>query len=333
MKKKIKLWILLLSVISPIVFACLMKNDKKPDKLPSEIILPGKIAVSLNDTCFICNGNGFITSKFKIKKEDQIEYAYFTWLHKTDSFVGIEYVMYPAHKILQGNIVSFDLSGNIIDRIYDSTGEIAGIPSLSANDSLLLFSSATRGDPGKDPFAGFNAKKSIVIMDFKKKEIIRIIEGFSVALEPLASAWVYGENRFLFSISEDRQIIVGEDRVNRKSAYHPGVYIYDLATNQKKLLIPDGHDAKCSPVDRRFIYIKGQSIYLGDFQDNLEKKIFTGETGNIPHINWSPDGKFVYLLCYDKNLHGVQEKLIDADTGKEIPFKKIGHGFHTYSWK
>lgn len=334
MKIIFKIRMLLLGLISPIVFACLMKNDKKPDKLTSEIILPGKIAVSINDTCFIYDGAGIVSGKFKIRKEDQIEYGYFTWLHKKDSFIGIELLMYPAHKILQGNIVSFDLSGNIIDRIYDSTGEIAGIASLSANDSLLLFTSITRGNPGKDPFAGFNAEVSIVIMDFKKKEIMRRIEGFTMALESLRSPWIYGENRFLFAISEDRKIIVEGERVNKKSKYDPGIYIYDLSTGQKKLLIADGHSVRCSPVDLRFSYIKGQSVYIMNLKDNSEKILYTWEKGNIPHINWSPDGKFIYMLCYDKNRHGSQEKLIDADTGSEIPFKKIGHGFQTYySWK
>jgi WD40 repeat protein len=311
-----------------------MGNDKKSNFKTMEIFLPGKIAVSINDTCFIYDNADTVNKKFKIRNDSQIEYTYYGWLNEADSFIGIEYFKNPREHITQGNIVSFDLSGNIFDRIYESKyNEIAGAPSLSTYDSLLLFTIIKKGDVKQDPFAGFNADKIIIIMDFKKREIIRRIEGFTVDLEESHSPWIFGETHFLFTIPKDRKILLGNNRVNKPPVYKPGVYLYDLSTDQKTLVIPDATNAISCPVDKRFCYIKDQSVYVRDLKDNSEKILYTWNQGNIPHLNWSPDGKFIYMLCYDHNLHGSQEKLIESSTGKEIPFKKIHHGFYLYAWK
>lgn len=308
-------------------------NEKKAEE---EITLPGKIAVSINDTCFIYDNTHTGVAKFKARNDEHIEYGNFTWINKQDSLLGIEYIKESKNKINQRNIACFDLNGNIISTIYEAGDSmLAGIPYLSKKDNRLLFTLEKLGDFRKNPFAGLSSEQSVVIMDFDKKEILKKIEkiGRTPNFTIDDSPWLFDETRFLYSIVGGRQIIAYGKRVNPESADPPGVYIYNITTDQKKLLIRDGHSVTCSPVDIRISYIKDQSVYVKDLKDNSEKILYTWKKGNIPHMNWSPDGKFIYMLCYNRSFHGSEEKLIEVTTGKETPFKKIHHGFYSYTWK
>lgn len=326
----------------PVIISCFVFSScytKVEIKNEQEITLPGKIAVTPRGekTCFIFNNSDSITAQFNIRNEVLVEYSNFTWINGRDSFVGVEFIKTAETGINRGNIVCFDLSGNISSRIYESQdSEIAGGPYLSRSDRRLLFETVKKKDPKVNPFAGLSPEISIVVMDFKKKEIIKRVEkiGLGPSFVIVESPWLFDEDHFLYSISGDRKIIANGVRVNPKSEDDPGVYIYNILSGQKKLLIPDARFAICSPVDFRISYVKGPSIWIMDLKDSTEKILYKGDTKEyISDMHWTPDGKFIYIICYWKNREEFKEKLIEVSTNKEVPFKKIGHGFNSYTWK
>ena len=331
--------VLTLIIVCGIFDSCHMSNNKSLNINKQEITLAGKIAVTPRgeNTCFIFDNSDSSTAQFKVRNDKQREYSGFAWVNGRDSFVGVEYIKNAQTAINQGNIVCFDLSGNIISSIYESqNGEIAGGPYLSRKDRRLLFETQIKGDFKVNPFEGLSRELSIVIMDFNKKEIIKRIEkiGLSPNFEIYESPWLFDEDRFLYSISGDAKIITNGVRVNPKSEDDPGVYIYDISSDQKKLLIPDARFVICSPVDLRISYVKGPSIWIMDLKDSTEKILYKGEPKEyISNMHWTPDGKFIYMICYWKAREEFREKLIEVSTNKEVPFKKIGHGFNSYTWK
>ncbi len=329
--------VLVLTIVCYIFDSCHMSNDKNLNE--QKITLPGKIAFTPRgkNICFIFDNSDTSTAQFKVRNDKQVEYGEFTWVNSRDSLVGVEFIKTAKTGINQGNIVCFDLTGNIISRIYESQdGEIAGGSYLSRRDKRLLFETQKKGDVKINPFEGLSRELSIVVMDFNKKEIIKRIEniGLSTYFAMHESPWLFDEGRFLYSISGDREISTNGVRVNPKSADDPGVYIYDISTDQKKLLIPDGRFVICSPVDLRISYVKGSSIWIMDLKDSTEKILYKGEEKEyISNMHWTPDGKFIYVICYWKNREEFREKLIEVNTNKEVSFKKIGHGFHPHTWK
>ena len=71
-------------IISSFVFTSCFMTRK-------EIILPGKIAVKIDDTCFIYDNSNTATAKFKIMSDRNIQYSGFMWLNNSDRFIGTEY--------------------------------------------------------------------------------------------------------------------------------------------------------------------------------------------------------------------------------------------------
>ncbi|HMK25422.1 MAG TPA: hypothetical protein VK483_05270 [Chitinophagaceae bacterium] len=302
--------------------------------------LPGKIAVNLEDSFFIYDNSSMSKIKFKIKNDEKISYAGFNWINKGNNFIGVEYLQTPATGINQGNVVCFDLSGNIVKRVYESLdGEIAEDAYLSRNDKRLLFTTIRKGNANINPLEGLNPVLSLVIMDFNKKEVIEKIKnvGTSLSFELHESPWLFDENRFIYSISGEKKITVEGINADSPQKDELGIYVYDLTVNQKKMLIPEARFGICSPVDLHVSYIKGQSVWVIDLKDNSTKNVFqVGPKDRIGNIHWTPDGKYIYIAYINySNPTGPEpeEKLIEVRTSKEVFFEKIEHGFHSYSWK
>lgn len=330
MKKIIQLATVVLLVI---INSCGMKEEIN--------LLPGKIAITSNNhVCSIYDNADSVRFKFNVKSNEDVHYGGFTWLNGKDSFAGSEYIPGKAREEYKGNIALFDLNGKIIERIYESQmGEIADGAFSSKNDKYLLFTIQRVGDLNINPLEGLMRMNSIIIMDFEKKEVIRALEnlGRSPNFNIHESPWIFDENRFIFSISNENKIVAqGKDMtsVENDSA---GIYMYDLVTDQKKMIAPGGRFGIASPVAPEIAYIKDQSVWVMNLNDSSTKMIYkAGRKEKLSNIHWTPDGKCIYLVCfinYGFNLVSSDEKLIDVNTKKDLRFKKIKHGYYSYTWK
>jgi len=305
-----------------------------------EILLTGKIAVSSDRGYIIYDSGSEAKRKVYLQENNQFWHSSLLWLNTRDAFVGVEGIKTATGGTLRSNVVHFDLSGNIVERIYDSKpNEIVGYAYPSWGDKLLLFTSSIRGDVKADPFQGISNNQSLVILDLKSKEVIKRIEniGVSSSLQFEESPWLYDEHRFVYSISGENKITNGGRIVNPVGKGSAGVYIYDLKTDQHLLLVPDGRFAIASPNRNQIAFMKEKSVRLLNLDDHSEKTIYDiGPKEKVPDIHWTPDGKYIYLVYFDYYLGDVftsGEKLIEVSTGNELPFKKIGHGFAPYTWK
>ncbi|MBI1767615.1 MAG: hypothetical protein HY015_11150 [Bacteroidetes bacterium] len=308
-----------------------------------QILLPGKIAGLSSDQTCIIHDLGEIRSKFQLRNDKEFSYSGLRWMYNDDSFIGVEYLRTESGRIYKGNIVRFGINGEIIDRIYESEdGELAGDTYPSRNDKKLLVTTERIGDKKKNPLEGLSRKQSVMIMDLEHKKVIKKIEniGSSPSLQIEESPWLYNGDRFVYSITSGRKIVNEGEVINPVEEGYAGVYIYDLTTDQKKLLIPGGRFAIASPIDNRVAYIKNnKSINVLDLNNNLEETVYEiGSKEKVPNVHWTPDGKHIYLVYFDyylglSDLFTSGEKLIEVSTGTEIPFEKIGHGFTSYTWK
>jgi hypothetical protein len=224
--------------------------------------------------------------------------------------------------------------------MYESTdGEIAGYAFPSKSDKRLLFTTEKKENITANPFEGLNRQKSITVIDFNSGKFIEKIDnvGTSLSLRLNESPWLFDGNRFIFSLSNDRDIIVHDADVNATNKDTSDLYIYDLGTGKKKLLVPGGRFGICSPIDSRIAFVKNQSIWVMDLEGTSTKKIYDiGTKNEVASIHWTPDGKSIYVAYYKYNHDNSlkqEEQLIESTTGKRISFNKMLLGFQQYTWK
>jgi len=75
-----------------------------------------------------------------------------------------------------------------------------------------------------------------------------------------------------------------------------------------------------------------------DLNTNIERILYRYTSKErLQSKHWTPNGQdiyFAYTYYWGVgDLFNTGEKLIEAATGKEKSFKKIGHGFQPYTWK
>jgi len=306
-----------------------------------EHILPGKLAVtnSQADSCIIYDNSNIGKARFKIGRFNDTSFDGHTWMNMADDLVALENIHDKNSNIRKANLVKTDINNNFIEHIYKvNNGEFAGNAHFTKDDSLLLFTIDKMGDRQKNPLEGLMRMNSLFVMDFKSRQIVKKID--SVGISPIfslrESPWLYDGSSFIYSINYDNGI-ANSIELNEKSTA-PGIYIYNMAEDKRKLLIPDAYFGICSPVDLKIAFKKNQSVYYFNLSDNSTKLIYkAGKNEKVQDIHWTPDGKYIYLAFYDFKFSDILfdsgEKLIDIETGKEIPFKKITNGFQSYSWK
>src|SRR5690606_15604393 len=117
-----------------------------------------------------------------------------------------------------------------------------------------------------------------------------------------------------------------------------GIYLFDVPTGERKLLVPGGRSAIASPTSNQIAYEKDNSIRVLDLNTNQEKTIYKhGAKEKLRGKHWTPDGNCIYFAYNYQwgigDMFNTGEKLIEVSTGKEKPFKKIGLGFNPYTWK
>src|SRR5690606_15109750 len=192
------------------------------------------------------------------------------------------------------------------------------------------------------PFEALTPMLSLVIMDLEQRNVITKIDsiGRDPNLKINESPWLYEGYRFVYSIDGGTKLkLEGEEKPINPVEATEGIYLFDVPTGERKLLVPGGRSAIASPTSNQIAYEKDNSIRVLDLNTNQEKTIYKhGAKEKLRGKHWTPDGKSIYFAYTRQSgitdiLNDNGEKLIDASTGKEKPFKKIGHGFHPYSWK
>lgn len=326
-----------------------MNNEKEISKAKEagkkitdkEIILPGKIILRINqeDRFLIYDNSNTSKTEFKNSRLNESRYSGHNWMNTMDSFVATEYIKVKGGPTIKGHLIKTDINNNFLEYIYKvNDGEFAAGAYFSRDDSLLLFTITRKGDKKLNPLEGLMRMKSIFIMSYYDRRIIKKIE--NVGISPIfsinESPWIYDGRSFIYSINYENGI-ANSNALNDKVT-KPGIYIYNLINDQLKLLIPDGNFGICSPVDSIIAYKSGQSIFCYNLKDNTNQLVYEGiKKEKITNIHWAPDGKHIYLASYIFHLgeydFDSSQKFIEVETGKEIPFKKINHGFNSYSWK
>ncbi|HEY9047904.1 hypothetical protein [Ohtaekwangia sp.] len=95
------------------------------------------------------------------------------WLNTRDAFVGTEGIPGLTRMEYRCNIVQFDLSGKITDRIYEAEkGELAWPRNSSWDDKYLLFMIQREADPIKHPFEGLASMVSLAVMDLEQRKVV-----------------------------------------------------------------------------------------------------------------------------------------------------------------
>lgn len=306
-----------------------------------QISLPGRIAGLKLDRTFVIYDSGKIKTQFKLR-DDEISYSGLKWMYHNDSFVGIEYLQTKSGLTNRGNVVRFDIEGKIIDRIYESEeGELAGDAYPSWDDKKLLITSEKIGDRKDNPLEGLSRKQSVVIFDLERRKVIQEIEniGLSPNLQIEESPWLLDGNSFVYSLTSGRSIVNDGEIINPLEDGYAGIYIYDLVSGEKKLLVLGGRFVIASPTSNQIAYIIGKSIKVMDLNSRSEKTVYEiGSEEKVSNIHWTPDGKCIYFPYFDyymglSDLFTSGEKLIDVNSGEEVQFKKLKHGFHPYTWR
>lgn len=307
--------------------------------------LPGKIVVSKSQEreYFIYVDSDTPKSSFKFKNDKDADYSCWQWLNTNDTFVGTECINGLTPREYRCNIVQFDLSGKITGRIYEAEkGELAAPKNSSWDDKYLLFTSEKLADPIKYPFEGLAPMVSLAVMDLEQKKVVVKLDsaGRFPNLWIAESPWLHEGYQFVYSINGGTKFkLEGKEELINPVETTEGVYLFDVLSGESKLLVAGGHSAIVSPTSDKIAYEKNNSIIVLDLKTKKGKIIYTNSSKEkLRGTHWTPDGKSIYFAY--TNYSGIAEifnsngeKLIDASTGKEKSFRKIGHGFQSFTWK
>jgi hypothetical protein len=306
--------------------------------------LPGKIVVSNSqkDEYFIYVDSDIPKLSFKLRDHNEVNYSWVEWLNTKDAFVGTEGIPGLTPMEYRCNIVQFDLSGKIAGRIYEANkGELASPRNSSWDDKYLLFTIEREADPVKYPFEGLTPMVSLAVIDLEQKKVVAKLDsaGRFPNLRIEESPWLYEGYQFVYSIYGGTKFkLEGEESPINPVESSEGIYLFDVRTAERKLLVSGGRSAIASPKSNRIAYEKDNSIRVLDLNTKEEKIIYKySSKEQLFGKHWTPDGEHIYFAYKYHwgivDMFNTGEKLIEVSTGKEKPFKKIGHGFEPYTWK
>src|SRR3972149_178419 len=91
--------------------SCQMKSQ--------EIILNGKIALELDDTCTIYSDSD--TLRFELLNKNGKRYGSLNWMNNKDIFVATEGLKTSNRKNLKSNLILLDTNGQLIKKLYESS--------------------------------------------------------------------------------------------------------------------------------------------------------------------------------------------------------------------
>lgn len=305
--------------------------------------------VKVNGKIAIENSNGLSASLFfpdtrrtiALRYDKREAHGGLHWASTTNDFVGIQQFISETGRISRGNVVLFNLKGEIIDTVYTAKeDELTGNAYLSNKDSRLLFTlSIDHFDPA-NPLDQLNRPTSIVVMDFKSKEIIKKIDnvGSTSKIDFNESPWFADESRFIYDIRGDRKMTIEGESI-AQDENEPGIYLYNLATNEHSLIIKDGYYGVVSPTADLVAYISDKrQIWLYDLASGKRQLVYNADKNEkVMHIHWAPSGEYIYLTNYNKFAFDIfynGSKLIRVSDGQEASFvSDAGPGFGSYTWR
>lgn len=319
--------------------------------------IKGQIAIEpINESkVIIYSGNSEKIIPFKTYF-DTISFGGIRWLNTKDSFLisetTYEYYKGKLKRYIKTDISLIDLEGTIIKKVYKSEeGETASNYYPSINDNRLLFITDSAGI-GSNTIDNLNPMVDINIMNLNTQEIIKKIEKFC----PLLSIWFHespwspDENKIVYTLRTDRKIIVKGIKENvligEPLIQMPGVYKYDLNTNEHDLVVKNGSKASWSPKEEIISYELDNNIWLYNCAKDSSYIFYKSSKREIiKDYRWTPDGKYIFIICpqlLSKELSNFStigcptkynEKLIRVSDRMEVKFKPLNIGYSNFTWK
>lgn len=260
--------------------------------------------------------------EINLKAAKDKSYSGLILTNTTDNFLAVEYSKNEDGRTVEGDIIEFNINGDSINKVFDSkTGELVGNLCLSKNDNKLLFTLENDYFNPSDPIGQLNRPLNILIMDFKKREVIKKLDtvGMSMNLWINDAPWLSDENRFIYDFRTDRNIKMYNDTSEERISREPGIYVYNLSLNKHSLLIPGANAGEVSPREDKIAYLKGKGIYVYDVNTQSNELLFSLSTKDkTAQVKWTPDGQYIYFRSYRINNPSSNAFLIRVSDKRKI---------------
>lgn len=272
----------------------------------------------------------------------EAEYNGFLWLNTEQALLGVERQIGPNPTAARYRIARFSPAGKLLERGYEApAGEMAWPEAPSRDDRYwLIFSQPLHSD---DPLAALTPVVALTILDrHHPTQTVRLAAfGQLPNLELHESPWLCRGDQFVYSLEYGTQVqVAGEPAATLPRRPLAGVYVYDVATGQRRLLVPDGRGAVASPVANCVAYEKDHTVRVLDLTTGQDRAVYHGSAQEqLQGLHWTPDGTglyFAYTRYWGATAWGwfsTGEKLLVCATGEEQPFIGLQLGFTSYSWK
>lgn len=252
--------------------------------------------------------------EIKLKGDKKKSYSGLILNNTTDNFLVVEYSQNKSGRTIEGDIIEFNLNGNSVNKVFDSkTGELAGDLCLSKNDTKLLFTLENDYFNPSDPLGQLNRPVSILIMDFKKREIIRKLDtvGMSLNVWINDAPWLSNENSFIYDFRMDREIKMYNDTSEERMTKQAGIYLYDINLEKNSLLIPNGFSGEVSPLEDKIAYLKDSGIYVYNVSTKSNQLLYSlSNKEKTAFVKWTPNGEYIYFESYSVNNFGTDEPFL-----------------------
>ena len=240
--------------------------------------------------------------KLELKGDSTKDYSGLILANTSDEFLVIEYSkskVYPNGRIVEGDIVKMNLNGEVIDKIFDcEQGELTGNLALSKNDSKLLFTLEHDYFNPDDPIGQLNRPTNIYIMDYKTRDIIKIIDTIGLSLNAWVndSPWLSDELRFIYDFRTDKQIKMVTGTSKSTPAGQPGIYLCDLKENKSTLLIELGYSGEVSPTADKIAFLKDKKVCVYDITAKTTEILYTLKSNErTAYVDWTPNGEYIFF--------------------------------------
>lgn len=273
---------------------------------------------------------------FANRKDGVVTYGGYTWLRTTKSLLGTaHHHLGTSRSDLRCDIMEFDSLGSPKRLIYQAEDrEIAWPEFASWDDRFLLFTTHHLLDPSKHPFEALTPMLTLKVMDMKSGEVLQVIDsiGRPPSYQMCESPWFHDGQRFVWSVSRAPKLIDDDGDIFPHDASGNGVYVFDMRTRTSSLILPGAEQASVSPTRDILAFLKGKELRVLDLDGSIDRLLFTfTDVEDVRTIHWSPDGKAVFVGSVEQRR--TKERLIDIETGEEMPFNGIGLTNANYSWK
>ncbi|NVO32865.1 hypothetical protein [Hymenobacter lapidiphilus] len=271
----------------------------------------------------------------------EAEYSGFKWLNTEPALLGMERHLGPTPAADRYRVARFSSAGQLLERGYEApVGEQAWPASPSRDDRYwLIFSKSLHND---DPLAALMPVVALTVLDRHCPDKTVRLSGFGQLpnLELNESPWLCRGYRFVYSLEYSTQVQIVGRPTTRFQGAPAGVYLYDVAKGQRRLLVPGGRGAVASPVAYGVAYEKDHAVRVLDLTTGLDRTVYrSSPRERLQGLHWTPDGTRLYF-AYTRywgpaawGLFTTGEKLIECSTGKERPFLGLQLGFTSYSWR